>query len=76
MAKSWEVIVPIAGHALAVVEAETETEAISKAIDTVSLDDIESWEAVAQFNQGNICYCPQPWEAEATCQDEEEDENG
>jgi len=63
--KQWEVKVPIAGHAIVLVEAEDEESAIDKAIEAVTLDDIETWEAVAQFNQGNICYCPQPWEAEA-----------
>lgn len=63
--KTWLVKVPIAGHANTVVDAETEEEAIALAIDTVHLTDVDEWEALRQFNQGNICYCPHPWEAEA-----------
>ena len=39
--------------------------AISKAMEEVTLKDIESWEAVEQYIQGNVRYCPHPWEAEA-----------
>ncbi len=67
MAKEYEVTVPFAGHMICTVEAETEEEAIEKAIDRCTLSDVESWEAVQQFNEGNICYCPHPWEAEAQC---------
>ncbi len=63
--KTWEVTVPIAGHAYITIEADSEEEAISKALDEVNLDNVESWESVRQFNEGNVCYCPQPWEAEA-----------
>jgi hypothetical protein len=63
--KTWSVTVPIAGHAYITVEADTEEEAIDKAIGEVELDNIESWEAVSRFHQGNVCYCPHPWEAEA-----------
>jgi hypothetical protein len=64
--KTWEVTVPIAGHAYVEVEAETEEEAIEKAINNIQIDDIQEWTALEQFNQGNVCYCPQPWDAEAT----------
>ena len=65
--------------ATATVEADSEEEAIEKAIETVHLDDVENWEALKEFNMGNVCFCPRPWEAEATCEDlnfdeDEEDE--
>lgn len=72
--KTWLVTIPIAGHAFATVEAETEEEAIDKAVDEVSLSDVDNWEALRQFNQGNVCYCPRPWEAEAELESDEDDE--
>jgi hypothetical protein len=73
--KTWEVTVPIAGHAYLTVEAESEDEAIAKALDEVRLADIENWDGLRQFNEGNICYCPRPWEIEVTkCYDDEDEE--
>lgn len=71
MPKKWSVTVPIAGHAFLEVEADTEEDAISKAIEETGLQHIGEWEALEWFNRGNVCYCPQPWEAEAECLDEE-----
>ena len=71
---TWDVTVPIAGHAFKTVEADSEEEAIDKAIETVSLHDVENWEALTQLNMGNVCFCPRPWEAEAVCEDDEEDD--
>lgn len=65
MIKTWSVTLPIAGHAVVTVEAGDEETAIAEAFNIVTLADVEVWEALEQFNQGNICYCPQPWEAEA-----------
>lgn len=59
----FSVTLPIAGHAYVTVEAENEDQAIDKAMEEVTIDDIETWEAVPQFNKGNVCYCPHPWEA-------------
>ena len=59
-----------AGHAIIDVDAASEEEAIQKAMEEVTIDHIETWEAVKQFNKGNVCYCPRPWEAEAENQDE------
>jgi hypothetical protein len=70
--KEWEVKIPIAGHAIVLVEAENKEEAISKATSEVELKDIEYWEALKQFNTGNVCHCPTPWEAEAECVGEDE----
>jgi hypothetical protein len=63
--KSWSVTLPIAGHAYLTVEAETEEEAFEMALNEVTIDNVETWEAIMQFNQGNVCYCPHPWSAEA-----------
>lgn len=65
MKRTYNVTLPIAGHAIVLVEAENEEAAIDEAINTVTIDDIASWEALEQFHQGNVCYCPCPWEAEA-----------
>ncbi len=65
--KVWNVTVPIAGHAVVQVEATTEAEAIEAALQSEELNikAIENWEPLEKFNEGNVCYCPQPWEAEA-----------
>lgn len=60
----YTVTIPIAGHAVVEVEADSKQEAIEAAIENVTIDDIEDWEAIEQFHQGNVCYCPHPWEAE------------
>lgn len=61
----YAVTIPIAGHAFMEVEANNEEEAIEIAMDSVSIGDVENWEPLEQFNQGNVCYCPAPWEVEA-----------
>lgn len=61
----WAVTLPIAGHAYLEVEADDEKSAIEKACEVVTIDDIESWEALEQFTEGNVCHCPSPWKAEA-----------
>lgn len=63
--KTWAVTIPIAGHAHMEVEAETQEEAIEKAMDKVTIDDVDEWEQLTKFHQGNVCYCPSPWEAVA-----------
>jgi hypothetical protein len=63
--RTFAVTIPIAGHAFLEVEATSEEEAIELAMNKVTIDDVESWEAVEQFNKGNVCYCPAPWEATA-----------
>lgn len=54
--KEFCVSVPICGYAVVTVEAEDEKEAIAKAIDTVELSDIESWEALEHVCEGNCFY--------------------
>lgn len=60
----YSVVVPIAGHAVVEVEADSEAEAIERAVENVMLDDVEEWSGLERFNAGNVCYCPHPWEAE------------
>lgn len=61
--KQYEVTLPIAGHAYLTVEAESPEKAIEMALEEVK--EVDSWEALKQFHQGNICHCPRPWKAEA-----------
>ena len=65
--KTYTVTIPIAGHAVIEVEADNAEEAIERALnsDKLTIDSIESWEALEQFNRGNVCYCPSPWQAAA-----------
>lgn len=62
---TYNVTLPIAGHAFVEVEADSEEAAIEAALDAVTRDDIEEWEALREFNRGNVCNCPSPWEATA-----------
>ena len=74
--KTYNVIVPFAGHMSIQIDAESEEDAIEKALvsEDLTIENVESWEPMAQFNRGNVCYCPQPWEAEAELAfDEDED---
>lgn len=65
MSKTYSVTIPIAGHAFLTVEADSEEQAIEKAFEVVSLNDVEEWEALRKFNSGNVCHCPGPWEVDA-----------
>lgn len=72
----YEVTIPIAGHAVLTVEASSEKEAIAKGMQKAERENIEEWQCLDQFNMGNICFCPQPWRAEAKLQgDDDEDED-
>ena len=76
--KTYSVIIPVAGHVCLSVKAESEDDAKTKAFDVASDalnrmlkgDDGESdaefqnIELLDQFNRGNVCYCPSPWEVE------------
>jgi hypothetical protein len=61
----YNVTIPIAGHVYKTVEADSEEAAIEKAMEELTVADIGDWEPLMQFNRGNVCYCPSPWEAEA-----------
>lgn len=64
--KTYIVTIPIAGHAEIEVDATSEEEAIDKAMESeLTNDHFIGWEAIRMFNEGNVCYCPMPWEAEA-----------
>lgn len=67
MMKTYTVTLPIAGHAVVEVEAENEEAAIDAALnsDKLTINAIETWDALKRFHEGNICYCPSPWEAYA-----------
>ncbi|MCP3681275.1 MAG: hypothetical protein GY861_01165 [bacterium] len=62
--KTYGVMIPIAGHCFVEVEAESEEQAKSKAFEKISLDDIDDWEPLEQFNTGSVCHCPTPREIE------------
>jgi len=67
MAK-FSVLIPFAGSICIEVEADNEEAAIEAAFNSedLTLDNVESWEALREFITGNVCHCPSPWEAEAT----------
>jgi len=60
----YQVTLPIAGTAYLTLEADSEEEAIEKALEECTMDDIESWAAMRRIVQGNVCYA-ETWEAEA-----------
>lgn len=66
--KTYTVSIPMAGHLILEVEAENAEAAIKAALesDDLTLDKLENWEAMEKLIEGNIMYCPRPWEAEAT----------
>lgn len=71
MARTYTVTIPIAGHVAVTVQAENEKDAISLACDIADQGEVE-WESLDRFHQGNVCYCPPPWEIEVV--EEQEDE--
>lgn len=55
MKKEWSVQVPITGFVLVIVEAETEEEAVQKALEVyVTKADIEKWATCEQIVTGNV----------------------
>ena len=76
--KTYSVMIPMAGHVCLSVEAESEDDAKGKALgianealdrmlksdDEQSGAEFQNIELLDQFNQGNVCYCPTPWEVE------------
>jgi hypothetical protein len=84
--KTFYVMIPMAGHVCLSVKAESEDEAkgrafdiAGKALDRMLQRDIESGaefeevELLDEFNRGNICHCPTPWEVELWQAEEEEE---
>jgi uncharacterized protein (UPF0297 family) len=70
--KTYVVTVPFTGTMYIEVEAESEEAAIQEAIQNVTSENIEGWNAVEQIVQGNVFYGEQN-EAEAICLDADED---
>ena len=58
------VIVPVAGHAFIEVEADSPNEAEVLAFERLGPENLEDWEPLEAFNEGNVCHCPFPWEVE------------
>lgn len=54
--KNYQVTVPITGIAFISVQAESEQEAIQKAMDNVTINEVESWEAHEHIVKGNVFY--------------------
>lgn len=59
---TYLVTIPIAGHLTFEVEAETPAQAITMSRDMDSDDGELQWDTLTRFHQGNVCYCPSPWE--------------
>jgi hypothetical protein len=54
--KTYEVTLPIAGVAYLTVVADSEEDAISKAMEEVSQDDIEEWSSYRRIVSGNVLH--------------------
>lgn len=70
----YTVTIPIAGHLIISVEAESASAAVEKAMDEATIEHLDSWEQLEQFHQGNVCYCPRPWELTVVNDDTGEEE--
>ena len=73
--KEYNVQIPIAGHAWVTVEAKDAEEAKELAMAKVTIDDVEEWTSLEMFNEGNVCYCPQPWEITVEGEDDEDEDD-
>ena len=71
---TYSVRVPIAGYAIVEVEASSEKEAIKKAIDEATRDEMERWEALECIAEGNFFRAPLN-RADAELIDDGEDED-
>lgn len=54
--KTYEVTLPIAGVAYLTIQAESEEEAVSKAMDEVVQTDIEEWSSYRRISSGNVLH--------------------
>ena len=61
--KNYEVTVPIAGFACKIVKARNKKEAVQKAIRSITMKNIESWNPLERFDNANFSYCPTKAEA-------------
>ncbi|MCO5159671.1 MAG: hypothetical protein M9939_00925 [Mesorhizobium sp.] len=57
----YTVTIPIAGHAVVEVEADSEEQAKELALDQVELKHIETWDALHTVSSGNVLHFPSPW---------------
>ena len=71
----YEVTVPIAGCSVTTVEADDEESAIQKAIEDLSSEYFEGWEAHDCFTQGNLCLRISPRDAEAIKLDDDDSDD-
>jgi hypothetical protein len=55
---TYSVKLPFAGYLSVEVEADSEEDAVSKAMNDASLDDVEEWETFTHIVQGNVLYAP------------------
>lgn len=56
MAKEYEVELPVVGVAYVTVIADSEEEAISKALDECASEHLETWNAMRRIVAGNVFY--------------------
>lgn len=54
--KTYYVDLPVSGRVAVEVEADSEEEAIDKALNSYSIDNLEEWSAERHLVQGNIFY--------------------
>ena len=56
--KEYTVLVPITGYVEVIVDAESEQDAIDKAMDDedINLDDVVEWDMTQHITEGNIFY--------------------
>lgn len=57
----YTVIIPIAGHIVFEVEADSQEEARMLAFEKDVKEGDLSYELLEKFHSGNVSYCPQPW---------------
>ncbi len=69
---------PITGYVSVEVDDESiqsEEDAIDAAFESrLTYQDIVEWEVIRSVGQGNVCYCMQPWDAEAILEDDGEEQ--
>lgn len=58
----YQVTIPIAGHAIVNIRAANKKKAINNALDSIDEYTAVEWDTLEQFNKGDVCYCPLPWE--------------
>lgn len=62
MKREYHVTVPIGAHAFLTVVADSEEDAVDRAMEEVTLEHVEDWDVMREVNRGNVCYFPSPWE--------------